>query len=126
VRIDNRLDGEILSTRVSARRVAAIADGWMLAKDGVPRRARPKVDADADVVHGKWSGVAIDPARLLGRLRPIGHLLEAAGPDVLWTDGDEVALWWNGMVMSPAWLGPAVELVAQLAIDIDASQGPYR
>jgi hypothetical protein len=133
VRIDNVLvlpgedDDPLLRTRIRARRIAADGDRWALWQHRVARRHRPRVDADADVDHDKWSGVAADPQALLARLRPLQNLLADANPDVLSTAGDEVSLWYTGLVTSPIWLGPAVELIARLAIEIGTvPSGPYR
>jgi hypothetical protein len=45
---------------------------------------------------------------------------------VLATVDDVVELWWPGLVQDPARLGPAVELLARLAVEMDAAVGPYR
>jgi hypothetical protein len=116
-----------LRTRVHARRVAPDGDRWALWSPKIPRGYRPQVDASEKVTLDRWSGVAADSAALLGKLRPLDSLLGEANPDAMWTDGSEVALWWTGMATSPIWLGPAVELVARLAIEaLGADGGPYR
>jgi len=109
-----------------ARRIATDGDRWALWHKRVARDHRPRVDADHDLDHGRWTGVAADPARLTKRLSEVDDLLTTANPDVITTDGDEVTLWWTGVVLSPIFLGPAVEAVARLAIEIAAPTGPYR
>jgi hypothetical protein len=133
VRIDNVLslpgedrDDAWLRTRIRARRVAPDGDRWGLWQPKVRRAHRPRIDADASVEHARWEGVAADPARLLSRMKPVEDLLATANPDALWTDGDEIGLWWTGVVQSPIFLGPAVEAIARLAIEIAAPTGPYR
>lgn len=88
---------------------------------------------DADDHRGLYTRVrarriaaaASDAAALVERAR--AHpLFDAAAPSVVGTVDDLIELWWPGLVVDLARLGPAVELVARLAGELDASAGPYR
>lgn len=58
--------------------------------------------------------------------KPVAAFLDAAAPDRKKLTDGEVELLWDGLVMDPARLGPAVEICARLAAPSIAATGPYR
>jgi hypothetical protein len=57
---------------------------------------------------------------------PVAALVATANPDELAMTADRVSLTWNRLLLSPALLGPAVEICARLAAPSIDRIGPYR
>jgi hypothetical protein len=98
VRIDTVKERQLV-TRVRARRIGGDGATW------------------------RWGGELGALPAPLGALRT---LLAAARPQGAVADRDQITLTFPGMPLDPERLGPAIEIVGRLAVDLAAPTGPYR
>ncbi len=128
VRLVRRIgDAARLRTIVSAPRIGS--EGTLsLVNDDLPKAARPPLP-DGERRHlelgdYKLRASSDDAAAKVSELAK--KLIAVAQPAVIVVDVDSVDVWFDGAPCERTRLDAAVALVAQLAVDAIAAQGPYR
>jgi hypothetical protein len=118
---------ERLRTIVAAPRIGS--EGTLsVVCDQLPKDARPELpDGDRRGLELGDYRMRASSEAAAAKLDDLAKKLVAiAQPAVIVVDTDSVEVWFDGAPSDPARLDPAVALVARLAVDAVAAQGPYR